>query len=142
MMYRSGWASKENQERVLAIWINKFDFENILQQAVFTSFNPAFYLTHDDWKEELNQKEVRLQWDPDHNPSGGNLARRVIQIGMRGTVLETFGKHQIKLIEDITEFVKEQKLNVDKNTLDKLLVPKETVYALTDESLRNRIGVG
>src|SRR4051812_43117942 len=41
MMYRCGWTAKENQDRVLAIWLNKAEFENILQQAVFSSFNPA-----------------------------------------------------------------------------------------------------
>src|SRR4051794_5128059 len=43
MMYRCGWAEKENQERVLAIWIDKKDFEKILYQAVFSSFNPQYY---------------------------------------------------------------------------------------------------
>ena len=141
MMYRCGWAFKESQERVLAIWLNKSDFENILQQAVFSSFNPIYYASYDHWKEDLNQKEVRLQWDPDHDPFGGKLTRRAIQIGMKGSVLETFGKQQIKLIEDITEFVKEQKVHVDNRELDKLIVPIETVYQLKDEGLRRRIGV-
>jgi len=140
MMYRCGWASKENQERVLAVWINRKDFENILRQAVFSSFNPAYYTSHDEWKKKLNQKEVRLQWDPDHDPFGGKLTRRAIQIGMKGGVLETFGKHQIKMIEDITEFVKEQKLHIDNGELNKLLVPVETVYTLSDESLQKQIG--
>jgi len=141
MMYRCGWASKENQERVLAIWVNNADFENILQQAVFSSYNPTYYESHDHWKEELNQKEVRLQWDPDHDPFGCKLTRRAIQIGMKGSVLEVFGKQQIKQIEDITGFVKEQKVHVDNHELDKLSVPIETVYQLTDEDFRKRIGV-
>ena len=141
MMYRCGWAFKDNQERVLAIWLNKADFENILRQAVFSSFNPAYYASHDFWKEELNQKEVRLQWDPDHDPFGGKLTRRAIQIGMKGTVLEVFGRQQIKRIEDITDFVKEQKVHVDNSEFDKLSVPIETVYQLADEDLRKRIGV-
>jgi hypothetical protein len=45
------------------------------------------------------------------------------------------------LIEDITGFVKEQKLHIDNRELDKLFVPIETVYQLTDEDLRKRIGV-
>lgn len=43
MMYRCGWAEKENQERVLAIWIKKGNFENILDQAVFSSFKTQHY---------------------------------------------------------------------------------------------------
>lgn len=141
MMYRCGWASKENQERVLAIWLNKNDFENILKQAVFSSFNPIYYNSYDHWKDELTQKEVRIQWDPDHNPFGEKLLRRAIQIGMKGDILETFGKQQIKIIEDITEFVKEQKVHVDNGKLDKLIVPFETIYKLTDENLIKKIGV-
>jgi len=141
MMYRCGWASKENQERVLAIWIHKIDFENVLGQAVFSSFNPAYYTSHDEWKKELNQKEVRLQWDPDHDPFGEKLTRRAIQIGIKGSLLEKFGKQQIRVIEDITEFVKEQKAYVDNGELDKLLVPIETVFKPTDEDLQKRIGV-
>ncbi|HUC83363.1 MAG TPA: DUF4291 domain-containing protein [Flavisolibacter sp.] len=140
MMYRCGWAFKENQERVLAIWISKVDFENILHEAVFSSFNPAYYLSHEHWKGELTQKEVRLQWDPDHDPFGNKLTRRAIQIGMKGSVLETFGKQQIRLIEDITDFVKEQKMHVDKQELEKLCIPVETVYEVLDERLRKRIG--
>lgn len=33
MMYRSGWATKKGQERVLAIWISVDDFYTILSQA-------------------------------------------------------------------------------------------------------------
>lgn len=141
MMYRCGWASKENQERVLAIWISKTDFENILHQAVFTSFNDSYYKNHEEWNNELNKKEARIQWDPDHDPFGKNLARRAIQIGMKGKALDDFGKREIKLIEDITDFVQEQKSNISNNNLDNLLVPVETVYRLSDDGLRKRIGV-
>lgn len=140
MMYRCGWATKENQQRVLAIWINKIDLENILRNTVFTSFTHEHYGSHEEWKEKLEKKEARLQWDPDHDPFGESLTRRAIQIGMKGKVLEEFGKQQIQLIEDITDFVKEQKLNVDSNKLDRLLVPIETVYKLNDEGLRKQIG--
>src|SRR5947209_12677445 len=140
MMYRCDWASKENQERVLAIWLNKSDFENILRQAVFSSFNPEFYSSHESWKEALHQRDVRLQWDPDHDPFGKKMTRRAIQIGIKGTVLESFGKEQIKLVEDITAFVKEQQLHIDKGEVEKLIVPFETIYPLTDEDLRKITG--
>jgi len=59
---------------------------------------------------------------------------------MKGNALERFGKQQITAIEDITEFVKEQKIHVDNKKLDQLLVPAETVYKLKDQSLAKRIG--
>lgn len=141
MMYRCGWASKENQERVVAIWIKKSDFENILNQAVFSSFNTAHYPSQEQWKEEMVMKEVRLQWDPDHDPFGNKVTRRAIQLGMKGKILEDFGKQQIGKIEDITDFVKQQSLYVIKKELDKLIVPIETIFKPSDESLCTRIGI-
>lgn len=38
--------------------------------------------------EGLAQCEVRLQWDPDHSPDGGNLTRRAIQLGLKNDVRE------------------------------------------------------
>lgn len=141
MMYRCGWAKKENQERVLAIWITKSDFEEILKQAAFSSFNPKYFLNEQDWKNELEIKKVRLQWDPDHDPYGIKLERRAIQLGLKDEVLEKFGKQQIKYIMDITDFVKEQKYYVDKNQLDKLLVPVENIVRLENKELESKIGI-
>ena len=36
--------------------------------------------------EGLAQCDVRLQWDPDHSPVGGNLTRRAIQLGLKNDV--------------------------------------------------------
>jgi len=33
---------------------------------------------------------VRLQWDPDHSPKGEKLARRAIQLGLKGKVCIVF----------------------------------------------------
>ena len=41
MMYRCGWASKENQERVLALWLDRAAFEGILGEAAFSTFAPS-----------------------------------------------------------------------------------------------------
>lgn len=141
MMYRCGWAEKENQERVLAFWVDKTDFESILNEAVFTSFNPNYYDNHDKWENELKLKNVRLQWDPDHDPFGNKVERRAIQLGLKDNVLEKFGKYQIKQIEDITFFVKQQKQFLDNQQLDKLSVPIETVFKMSDNKQSVRIGI-
>src|SRR5688572_9863796 len=107
MLYRCGWARKVNQERVLGIWLKKVDFEAILSQAVFSSFKDKQYTSHEEWKKELESKEVRLQWDPDHDPYGNKLTRRAIQLGLKGKPLERFGKENILKIEDLTNFVAE-----------------------------------
>ncbi len=141
MMYRCGWGEKEHQERVLAIWILKEDFIKILREAVFSSFNSKIYSNKKQWGNELQEKNVRLQWDPDHDPYGKNIERRVIQLGLKGDVLERFGKHQIQYIEDITDFISEQKIFLKNNQLEKLLVPIETIYKTEDTILNKKIGI-
>lgn len=141
MMYRCGWAEKENQERVLALWIKTSDFNGILSKAVFSSFNKSHYSCHEQWAKELNFSDVRLQWDPDHDPYGNKMQRRAIQLGMKGETLENFGKNQIQRIEDITEFVKLQKHILDTDQLHKLCVPIETVFKDFDAGIIEKTGV-
>lgn len=128
MMYRSGWARKENQEHILAISIKKNDFEEILSKGILSSFDSQIYSSHDDWKEKLKNSEVRLQWDPDHDPYGNKKERKAIQIGLKGNVLYQFGNQMIKKITDITQFVQKQRLYVEHGQLDKLEIPDESTY--------------
>lgn len=141
MMYRCGWASKENQERVLALWLDKTAFEEILGQAAFSTFAAGKYESEEAWRQELATRNVRLQWDPDHSPYGGKLTRRAVQLGLKGETLEQFGKHQVTRIEDLTDFVQQQKVHVDNRQLERLLVPKERVYSLVDAALAQKIGL-
>lgn len=141
MMYRCGWAEKENQERVLALWVGKKDFDAIIREAVFSSFAPDVYANHAQWQDELNNKDVRLQWDPDHDPYGRKVERRAIQLGLKGKVLERFGKQSIKRIEDVTDFVRQQKKYVDSKQLEKVEVPIETIYEVADADVQWQIGI-
>lgn len=141
MMYRCGWAQKENQERVLGIWINKTDFDLILQESVFSSYQDSIYLTHEIWKRELAIKPVRLQWDPDHDIYGVKQERKAIQLGIKGDLLEKFGKEMISEIIDLTEFVKQQKIIIDSGELGNLQVPREWVYEPKSEEIKVQIGL-
>jgi hypothetical protein len=130
MMYRSGWGRKEGQEVVLAIKIKRKAFDTILAQAVRSSYNPDLYPTEKDWNRAVSNSNVRLQWDPDHSPTGGKLERKAIQLGLRGDVLAAYAREWIISIEDISTFVNEQQQNlVD---FDRLIVPTETIYPVTD----------
>lgn len=141
MMYRCGWAEKENQKRVIAIWLKKSDFEGILEKAVYSSFNPQIYKSEEDWKNHLQNSEVRLQWDPDHDPFGNKLERKAIQLGLKGEALENFGKKQIVKIEDITDFVIEQRVFVKENRIEDLFVPNETIFEINNSDICFRIGI-
>jgi hypothetical protein len=87
----------------------------------------------------LGTSSVRLQWDPDHNPSGNPVERRAIQLGLRGEALAKYGREWILAIEDVSEFVREQatRLNESVNLLN---TPRETVYSIADAGVRRRIG--
>src|SRR5689334_8661914 len=69
MMYRCGWATKEGQEVVLAVRLKRSAFDEILRQAVHSSFVPEVYGSEDAWRRAVAGSDVRLQWDPDHGPS-------------------------------------------------------------------------
>jgi hypothetical protein len=130
MMYRSGWGQKEGQEVVLAVKIKREAFDTILAHAVRSSYNSDLYPTEKDWKRAVSNSNVRLQWDPDHSPTGGKLERKAIQLGLRGEMLELYAREWIISIEDISEFVSEQRQNlVD---FSQLIVPSETIYPVTD----------
>ncbi len=128
MMYRCGWAKKENQKRVLAIELLKTDFDKILGEAVHSSFKPEVYKSREDWQAAIKASNVRLQWDPDHHPYGTKLERRAIQLGMRGEIQRKFAMEWVLSIEDITDFVLEQGKSVETKQLDRLQVMEEGIY--------------
>lgn len=122
MMYRSGWAMKPNQTRILAIRITRQGFEDILLNASRKGPSP-----------------VRLQWDPDHDPNGEKIPdRRAIQLGLRGDMLERFSREHLLTITDITAFVREQAENVAE-TYDSLVVPVENVYHCLNSLAANSV---
>ena len=129
MMHRSGWASKEGQERVLAVRIRREGFEAILADAVLSTFNPRAYHSPEEWKRAGAKSDVRLQWDPDHAPSGAPLERRAVQLGLRGETLRHYASDWIVEVLDITDFVHQQAAIVRTGDLDQLLTPAERIYS-------------
>lgn len=139
MMYRAGWADKEHQQQILAIEIRKEHFISLLDQAVHSSYKESVYKEHTNWKDKVASSSVRLQWDPDHDPHGEKIPRRAIQLGLRGDVLKQFATDWIISIEDITPFVKEQKALLDENRMDELMVIRETVLAVDDPGIVQKL---
>ncbi len=141
MMYRAGWANKENQQRILAITLPVVHFKTILSKATATSFDKSLFTSEEEWKNELGKTEVRLQWDPDHDPFGNKQERKAIQIGMKGDILKKFCTEWITGIEDITEFVRKEHEKILNNGIDELDIPYEEVIELNDIKIEQRIGV-
>jgi hypothetical protein len=141
MMHRAGWSFKENQERILAITIPISCFKEILKQATISSFDNELFATKQDWVAELERTEVRLQWDPDHDPFGKKQERKAIQIGMKGLMLKRFCTEYILKIEDITDFAKSECQKVKSSNIEELIVPYEQVLELNDKVIEQRIGI-
>lgn len=127
MMYRSGWASQEGQECILAVRLRRTFFDELLRLAVPSSFDSAKYSNLDEWQADVAKSDVRLQWDPDHDPFGKPVERRALQLGIRGNALRRYGEKEILSIEDITPFVISQRPNVI-GKLETLVTPEESVY--------------
>ncbi|CAG8570827.1 8382_t:CDS:2 [Diversispora eburnea] len=142
MMYRSGWATKRYQERVLAIKISLEGFNSILYECVPSSFGASHFSDEKSWRRALENSNVRLQWDPDHDLNGKKLERRAIQLGIRGEKLTAkYSNEWILNIEDITEFVKEQYEHVKSGNLDMVWTPREEVYEIKDEKVTKILGI-
>ena len=130
MMYRSGWGTKINQERILAIDIKREGFDNIILNAVLSTYNENVYCTYNEWKDKLSRSLVRCQWDPDRDINGNAIARRTIQLGIKGQMVNMY----------ITEDVKKLKTIKDNNKLNIGLLPNEKEYYV-DDNVKDILGM-
>jgi hypothetical protein len=140
MMYRSGWGTKEGQEVTLAVRLRRDAFDEILRLAIHSSYVPEVYGTPEEWKRAVAGSDVRLQWDPDHGPSGNPVERRAIQLGLRGDVIARYAREWLLDIQDISEFVAEQRANATA-PYDGLITPKEEVYPVDEPEMAVRVGL-
>jgi hypothetical protein len=142
MMYRSGWGTKEGQEVTLALRLRRVFFDALLAQAVPSSWDRDQFATEDEWSRAVGRSSVRLQWDPDHHPSGAKLERRAIQLGLRGEVLEAFGRRELVEVMDVSEFVAEQRERLSSAGVSAIVTPRERVYRPTDPAVAARLRLG
>jgi len=137
MMYRSGWGSKDmNQVATLGIWLKRDAFERMLANMVHSGYKPSVYGSEEEYKKAVSRSSqsaygfVRLQWDPDHSPSGSpHPRRRAIQLGLKRVVSFLGGEDILKIV-DLSDFVAEQSV---KKLTDELETPEEHVYPLPKE---------
>jgi uncharacterized protein DUF4291 len=138
MMYRSGWGTKEGQETTLGLRLRRAFFDRILAQAVASSLDQSDHTSHEAWRAAVETSDVRLQSDPDHDPHGNTVARRAIQLGLRGAALEDFGKRELLEVIDMTAFVAEQLELLSRVGVSELRTPVERVYVPGEEAIARR----
>jgi hypothetical protein len=127
MMYRCGWATKPGQEHVLAISMSREFFERVLCAAIPSSFTPDLFTSRENWQLAVNHSNVRLQWDPDHGPSGQPLERRAIQLGLRGALLAEYADNAILEIQDITDMIIRERDHAHR-PYNLLQLPRERIF--------------
>ena len=139
MMYRSGWGTKPGQEVTLAIQLKRSFFDCILELAVASNYGQATSFENpEQWKQALASSNVRLQWDPDHNPSGQKEERKAIQLGLRNEQLIEYGRDAILEILDISKFVAEQR-SAANGDFTELVIPEEKIYIPSSELAQRNI---
>lgn len=139
MMYRSGWATKTDQERILALWVRRSYFDAWLSSCVPSRPTTSFK-DEETWRAAVKASDVRLQWDPDHDPRGEPVPRRAIQLGLRGGALASFQGQAFHKIEDVTDLAISGRDAALSGEWQELETPREEVYPVPTESA-SRLGV-
>jgi hypothetical protein len=137
MMYRCGWGTKEGQETVLAVEIDRAGFEWALRHACLSHYVRAL---HDDkaaWKRELRRSPARVQWDPERDLHHNPLPHRSLQLGLAGEATARYADEWITGIEDVTPLATEIHALVRAGDLDRAarLLPEERPYPVPEEAL-------
>lgn len=142
LMERSGWGTKSNQERTVAVRITRVGWDRALSLGVLTSFDPAVYRSADVWRKQFEQAVVHVQWDPERSIHGKKLEHRSIQVGLSRTIVEKYVSHWTQSIQDLTPLVAKlrQLRKTGKHAEAKRLLPSERVYPAEPETAR-RLGI-
>ncbi|MFK7798689.1 MAG: DUF4291 domain-containing protein [Aureispira sp.] len=130
MMYRSGWGQKEGQTYVLGVEIPLRFFVEILNESIVSSYKKHIYPERADWQAAIANSEVRLQWDPDHHPTGAKLDRKAVQLGLRGEFIRRYAQEEVVAIHDMRPFIAEQLPLLEKKDWKGLQIPQEQVLKL------------
>jgi hypothetical protein len=127
MMYRCGWGTKPDQERVLAITITRAGFDWALEHSC---------LAHEASPERKRACPVRVQWDPERDVALERLEYRSIQVGLGGEAVDLYIDQWIQGIEDVTPLAREIAGLVKSGDLAAAsrLVPEERPLELSAEA--------
>jgi len=132
MAYRSGWAAKAGQERVLAVEISREGFEWALEHSCLSHYQRSVYPDAAAWRRRLSMTFVRIQWDPERDLHLAPLGHRSIQVGLTGEAVTRYTDDWIVSITEETERMKQiRALLVDRNgSQAQGLLPAEAPYPL------------
>lgn len=136
MMYRSGWATKKEQEFILSIRVLRSGFEWAMRHSCLSHFEPRTHQTYENWKKTKEVSPVRIQWDPERDFQLNPLRyQRAIQIGLSGFAVEKYVHDWIVDIQDITPACKKIQQYLLENKAQQAfgLIPKESPYPISND---------
>ncbi|MGI9598720.1 MAG: DUF4291 domain-containing protein [Acidimicrobiales bacterium] len=141
MAYRSGWATKPGQERVLAIELRRDGFEWALANSSLSHYEPGTYADQEAWAAAKAASPVRIQWDPERDLNLAALDHRAIQIGLSGEAVDRYVDDWTIAIADVTELMQQihAEVRAGRPAAAGELLPNETPYPL-DPGLAGAIG--
>ncbi len=142
MGYRSGWATKTNQDKVLAIEITRDGFHWALEHSCLSHYDRDVHPSRDVWMERVHETPVRIQWDPERDLCHQPLDHRTIQIGLGGNAVGLYVNDWIVSITDVTQTMRAIADHVNAGRLKdaEVMLPDERVYPLRAD-LAEAIGV-
>lgn len=103
MMYRSGWASKRGQDRVLAVEVTREGFEWALMNSATSGYESGVYASKEEWLKRKASAPVRVQWDPERSLTLRPLPYRTIQVGLSGEAARRYVEERIVSINEVTQ---------------------------------------
>ncbi|MEU0554929.1 DUF4291 domain-containing protein [Dactylosporangium sp. NPDC006015] len=130
MMYRSGWATKEGQERVLAVRLRRDGFDAAVAEACLSHYVPDLHESREAWSRALRTSPVRVQWDPERDLHLRPLEHRSLQLGLSGAAVHRYVDEWTVGIRDVTPLVHEIHALVEARALEEAaaLLPPERPY--------------
>jgi uncharacterized protein DUF4291 len=142
LMERSGWGTKSNQERILAVRITRNGWDSCLREGVLTAFDDSIHRSAEKWREDFQNAAVHVQWDPERSIHGKKLEYRSIQVGLSRSVIARYVNEWTREIKDLTELTRKLRdlRKAGKYGEAKRLLPSERVYEVDDQTSQ-RIGL-
>ncbi|MGW5342176.1 DUF4291 domain-containing protein [Streptomyces sp. HUAS TT3] len=130
MMYRCGWATKTDQETVLAVEITRAGFDEALRRACLSHYEPGTHADREAWQRSLRDSPARVQWDPERNLHLNPLPYRSLQLGLSGPASRAYADEWTVSIRDVTPLAREihALVQTGDDAAARALLPAETPY--------------
>ncbi|MFJ9113163.1 DUF4291 domain-containing protein [Streptomyces sp. NPDC102283] len=107
MMYRCGWGTKEGQEVVLAVEIDRGGLRWALAHAELSNYVRDVHPDQRSWKRSLRTAPARVQWDPERDLDLNPLPYRSLQLGLSGEAARRYADEWTVSVRDVTPLARE-----------------------------------